>query len=548
MAANGHATLEVPARAPTPGHPNLHVVSSDAPGDAKVAHGFTPPFIGSIDQGTSSSRFILFDALGKVVGVAQQTFEQIYPKAGWAEHNPIAILESVNNCIKECMEQVEEKYGLTAKDVVAVGITNQRETTVVWDKDYGLPLHNAIVWHDSRTADVVKELIAKAGGDREHFAKKCGLPFSTYFSGVKLKWLFDNVKPVRTAADTKRLFFGTIDSWLIFKLTDNVHVTDVSNASRTMLMDLNTLQWDKELCDFFGVPMECLPRIASSSEVYGTMADGPLKGVPISGCLGDQQAALVGQRCWEPGSAKSTYGTGCFMLYNTGTKPVYSDNGLLTTVGFQLSPKAPAFYALEGSISAAGSAINWWKNNLRLIDEAKEVDGLVDATTSNGGVYFVPAFGGLFAPYWREDARGTVLGLTQFTTRGHVLRATLEAICFQTRAILDAMNASSGSPLTILKVDGGLSNSQQMVRILSDFVNITVERPLMRETTALGAALAAGLAVGVWAGPEEVSAKFAEDVEHFVPRMKEAERDRLYKIWNVAVEKSYGWAQYTDAA
>lgn len=539
---------------------SVQVVGNGSPSPA-----FRPPFLGSIDQGTSSSRFILFDSLGHLVASAQRTFESIFPNPGWAEQDPKVLLDTVNACIKECMEKAKEKYGLTAADVKAVGITNQRETTVVWDKEYGLPLHNAIVWHDSRTAELVEELAAKAGG-KDALLPDCGLPLSTYFSGLKLKWLFENVKPVRQAAEAGRLLFGTVDSWLIWNLA-GTHVTDVTNASRTMLMSLDTLDYSDRLLSFFGIPRSCLPRIASSSEIYGHFRDGPLKGVPISGCLGDQQAALVGQRCWEPGSAKSTYGTGCFMLYNTGTSPVFSKEGLLTTVAFKLGKEAETVFALEGSIASAGSAINWWKDNLRIIDSSKEVDELIDSTTSNGGVYFVPAFGGLFAPYWRTDARGTLLGLTQFTTRGHVLRATLEAISYQSRAILDAMNLSSGCPLQILKVDGGLSNSAHLVRILADTCGITVERPLMRETTALGAALAAGLAVGVWSSPQEISEQFAEDVEHFKPKMADAggwfftiritdteltraraERERLYKIWNVAVERSYDWAKYTDQA
>jgi glycerol kinase len=399
-------------------------------------------YMGALDQGTSSTRFMVFDTAGKVVATHQQEFAQIYPQAGWAEHDPQVILNSCTACIEGVVEKMKAG-GLDHLSIKSIGITNQRETTVVWDRNTGLPLHNAIVWLDTRTKSLVEELVARTPSkDRMHFSKICGLPFSTYFSAVKLRWLLDNVHAVKHANLEDRLMVGTIDSWLIYKLTGGkpggVHVTDVSNASRTMLMNLKTLQWDDEVCSFFDIKKTCLPEIRSSAEVYGHVESGPLKGVPIAGCLGDQQAALVGHCCFEKGMMKNTYGTGCFMLCNTGDEPVESTHGLLTTVGYQLGPDATPAYALEGSIAVAGAAVKWLRDNMGIIKEAKQISEYAAKVGDTGGVYFVPAFSGLFAPYWRDDARGGIFGMTQYTTKNHLCRATLEQVCYQTRDVSSA--------------------------------------------------------------------------------------------------------------
>ena len=495
-------------------------------------------YVASIDQGTSSTRFIVFDQTGHVVEFHQTEFGQIYPQAGWVEHDPEVIYQSVVSCIKETAKKMEER-GLRLLDIQAVGITNQRETTVVWDRVSGEPLHNAIVWLDTRTAATVDALVNNTDSkSRSHWQYKCGLPLSTYFSGAKLKWLLDNVESVKRAASDDRLAFGTIDSWLIYRLTGGaVHVTDVSNASRTMLMDLQTTKWDKELCSFFGVPLKALPVIKSSSEVYGLVADGPLKGLPIAGDLGDQQAALVGQMCIEPGMVKNTYGTGCFLLCNTGTQPVLSRKGLLTTVAFQLGPNAPVFYALEGAVAIAGAAVKWLRDSLGIIAKANEVNELASHVSDTAGVYFVPAFSGLFAPYWRDDARGCIVGMTQYTTKNHICRATLEAVAFQACEVLEAMNHDCEYPIRILKVDGGLTNSDLCMQIQADFAGVDVERPIMRETTALGAALAAGLAVGVWGSLAEF--KSSAGFTLFRPEMRDMERSSRLTGWKSAVLKSF---------
>ncbi|KAJ3145318.1 hypothetical protein HDU89_007175 [Geranomyces variabilis] len=499
--------------------------------------------VGSIDQGTSSTRFMVFDTNGEMVTIAQREFEQIYPQAGWCEHDPEVIMETVHTCIAEACKNLEG-MGRSIKDIKAIGITNQRETTVVWDKTTGKPLHHAIVWLDGRTNATVKQLVEKSETKTTtYLQEKCGLPFSTYFSGVKLRWLLDNVDAVKKAHDEGRLAFGTIDSWLIYNLTGGLdggrHVSDVTNASRTMFMNIRTLKWDQEILDFFNVKAEILPEIVSSAEVYGNVTKGPLAGVPIAGCLGDQQAAVVGQRCFNPGEVKNTYGTGCFMLFNTGTKPVISTHGLLTTVGYKLGKDVEAVYALEGSVAIAGAGVKWLRDNLKMIKEASEINELAANVEHTGGVYFVPAFSGLFAPHWRDDARGCIVGLTQYATREHIARATLEAVCFQSKEVLDAMNADAGTELALLKVDGGMTNSDLTMQIQADLLGISVERPAMRETTALGAALAAGLAVGVWKDLDNFKAGQKPDV--FEPKIQATDRASRYAEWKKAVERSLNW-------
>ncbi|TPX43717.1 glycerol kinase [Synchytrium endobioticum] len=499
--------------------------------------------LGAIDQGTSSTRFIVFDENGRNIAHHQVEFPQIYPKAGWAEHDPLVILETVNSCIEKTVHKLENS-GYRKQDIKGIGITNQRETTVVWDKTTGKPLHNAIVWLDARTSDTVKHLAdATPPKRKDYWQPICGLPLSTYFSGVKLRWLLDHVPVVDRAMKDEKLMFGTIDSWLIYNLTGGinggVHVTDVTNASRTMLMSLKTMTWDDSICKFFGVSKAILPKIVSSAEVYGHMASGSLQGTPICGCLGDQQAALVGQRCFKVGEVKNTYGTGCFVLFNTGPSPVISQHGLLTTVGYQLGQSAPPIYALEGSIQIAGAAIKWLRDNLCIIKDSSEVNELAAQVDDNGGVYFVPAFGGLFAPYWRDDARGTIVGLTQYSTKAHLARATLEAMCFQSREVIDAMNEDSGHALKVLKVDGGASNSDISMQIQADLLGIPVERPNMRESTALGAAIAAGLGVNVWKTIDDI--EITDTSDSFVPLIGCEERDAKLTEWKKAVSKSLGW-------
>ncbi|KAL2917144.1 Glycerol kinase [Polyrhizophydium stewartii] len=499
-------------------------------------------YVGAIDQGTSSTRFIVFDEGGSVVESHQTEFEQIYPQAGWAEHNPQTIYETVVTCIEKTVQKMVDR-GLQPLDIKAIGITNQRETTIVWDRETGEPLHNAIVWLDTRTKATVERLTQQtASRSRAHFQRVCGLPLSTYFSAVKLRWLLDHDEPTRRAMEDDRLMVGTVDSWLIYKLTGGagrgVHVTDVTNASRTMLLNLETLEWDDSMLEFFGVRRSALPEVRSSSEVYGLVADGPLKGLPISGDLGDQQAALVGQRCFEPGMVKNTYGTGCFMLLNTGTQAVQSQHGLLTTVGFKLGKEAPVHYALEGSVAIAGAAVKWLRDNLGLIKEASEINEHAGKVSDTAGVYFVPAFSGLFAPYWRDDARGCLVGMTQYTNKSHLCRATLEAVAFQAREIMDAMNSDSGQAIQVLRVDGGLTNSDLCMQIQADIAGVAVDRPQMRETTALGAALAAGLAVGVWRSAGDFAA--AGGQRRFEPEVRAQERERRLGEWRQAVQKSLG--------
>ncbi|CAM0138803.1 Glycerol kinase [Umbelopsis sp. WA50703] len=501
-------------------------------------------FIGSIDQGTTSTRFLIFDNDGKLITSHQLEFDQIYPRPGWIEHDPMDLVKSVNKCIVEAVRKFE-MMGYDVQAIKTVGVTNQRETVLVWDRNTGKALYNALVWCDTRTAPTVKKLKAKEGSDK--VGHLSGLPLATYFAGVKVRWLIENVPEVRDAIEEKRAMLGTVDSWLLYNLTGGkdggVHVTDMSNASRTMFMNLETQTWDDWLLEFFDVPSYILPKIVSSSEHYGDIASGPLKGTPIQGCLGDQQAAMVGQKCFSEGQAKCTYGTGAFLLFNTGKSHVTSKNGLLSTICYKLGPDAPVVYALEGSVAVAGSAVKWLQNNIGLIKNEKDIGKLAAQVEDTGGVYFVTALSGLFAPYWRDDARGTIVGLTNFTNKRHIARATLEAVCFSTRAIIDAMKNDALVPLKILKVDGGLSNADTAMQIQSDVLGIEVERPAMRETTALGAAFAAGLAAGIWKSTDELINLTVNAHDTFEPKIDEKRRNKKYKEWEAAVERSYDWTR-----
>jgi glycerol kinase len=493
----------------------------------------------AIDQGTTSTRCIAFNFRGEPAAVHQLEHEQIYPRPGWVEHDPIEIWENAQTAIGE----VVRKTGVRPADIVALGITNQRETTVVWDPKTGQPFHNAIVWQDVRTDRIIARLADDGGRDR--FRERTGLPLATYFSGPKVRWLLDNVDGLRAAAERGRALFGNIDSWLIWNLTGGVdggkHITDVTNASRTMLMDLETLEWDEDLCRQFGVPSSMLPRIVSSAEVYGhTLPSGPLGGaLRVAGDLGDQQAATVGQVCFNPGEAKNTYGTGCFMLLNTGQRRVKSEHGLLTTVCYQFGDE-PAAYALEGSIAITGALVQWLRDNLGMIDAADEIERLASTVDDNGGIYFVPAFSGLFAPYWRSNARGAIVGLTRFVNRGHFGRAVLEATAFQTREVLDAMNADSGVNLTTLKVDGGMVQNDLLMQFQADVLEVPVIRPVVAETTALGAAYAAGYAVGFWQSKDEMRANWQVD-KTWQPNPDSAASTRLYSQWKKAVTRTFDW-------
>jgi glycerol kinase len=495
-------------------------------------------FAAAIDQGTTSTRFMIFDHAGMVVAVDQKEHEQIYPKPGWVEHDPMEIWQRT----QEVIDGALKKSGVDPKDIAAVGITNQRETTVVWDRATGKPVYNSIVWQDTRTDTICNELAKDGGQDR--FRTHVGLPLATYFSGPKIKWILDNVPGVRAKAEKGEVLFGNIDTWVIWNLTGGpnggVHVTDVSNASRTMLMNLETLDWDDSILKIMGVPKAMLPRVRASSEVYGK-AIGSLSGIPVAGDLGDQQAALFGQTCFSPGEAKNTYGTGCFMLLNTGTKPVQSKNGLLTTLGYKIGSE-PAVYCLEGSIAITGALVQWLRDNLKLFDFSKHIEEYAKAVPDAGGIYFVPAFSGLFAPYWKSDARGAIVGLTRFVTRNHIARAALEATAYQTREVLDAMNADSGVALTALKVDGGMVYNELLMQFQADILGVPVIRPIVAETTALGAAYAAGLAVGFWAKVEDLRVNWGKDKE-WDPQMPAAERETLYKGWKKAVTRTFDWIE-----
>jgi glycerol kinase len=482
---------------------------------------------------------MIFDHGGRVVAVSQKEHEQIYPKPGWVEHDPKEIWARCQEVLDEAME----KAGASADDIAALGITNQRETTVVWDRNTGEPIHNAIVWQDTRTDKLVDELSADGGQDR--FRSKVGLPLATYFSGPKVRWMLDNVDGARAKAEAGDLCFGNIDTWCIWNLTGGtnggLHITDVTNASRTMLMDLESLSWDADIAGTIGVPMSMLPEIRASSEVYGEVKTGALTGVNVAGDLVDQQAATFGQACFSTGEAKNTYGTGNFMLLNTSTEAVQSKSGLLTTACYKIGDQ-PAVYALEGSIAITGALVQWLRDNLKMIKAAPEVEDLAKTVDDNGGLYIVPAFSGLFAPYWKSDARGVFAGLTRYVNAGHVARAALEAVAFQTREVDDAMKADSGVDLTELKVDGGMVANDTLMQFQADILGVPVVRPVVAETTALGASYAAGMAVGFWTSEQEVRDNWAED-KRWEPKMDAAKRDALYKEWKKAVTRTFDWVE-----
>ena len=497
-------------------------------------------FIGAVDQGTTSTRFMVFDHDGAEVARHQLEHEQVLPRAGWVEHNPLEIWDRTQTVIGSVLTRA----GLAGSDLAAIGITNQRETAIVWDRRTGRPFHNAIVWQDTRTDSIAKALDSDERG--QTIRHKAGLPPATYFSAGKVQWILENVDGVREAAERGDALFGTPDTWLVWNLTGGprggIHATDVTNASRTMLMDLTTLDWDDELLGFFGIPRQMLPEISASSDdtAYGrTSGERGTAQVPITGVLGDQQAATVGQVCFEPGEAKNTYGTGNFLLLNTGTELVRSENGLLTTVAYQFGSAAPV-YALEGSIAVTGSAVQWLRDQLGIISGASEIEGLAGQVDDTGGVYFVPAFSGLFAPYWRSDARGAIVGLSRFNTNAHLARATLEAICYQSRDVADAMTADSGVLLETLKVDGGVTANRLCMQLQADILGVPVSKPVVAETTALGAAYAAGLATGFWSGTDELRTKWAE-AERWEPQWSDEQRRDGYAGWRKAVERTLDW-------
>ncbi|HTK61881.1 MAG TPA: glycerol kinase GlpK [Pseudonocardia sp.] len=496
-------------------------------------------YVAAIDQGTTSTRCILFDHDGQLVASAGREHDQIFPRAGWVEHDATQIWSNTREVVGAALAKAD----LSPSDVAAVGITNQRETTVVWDRETGEPIHNAIVWQDTRTDQICRDLAGDEGPSR--FQERTGLPLATYFAGPKARWILDEVDGARARAERGELAFGTMDTWVLWNATGGpdggLHLTDVTNASRTLLMDLATLSWDESLCEEIGVPAAMLPEIRSSSEVYGKVrARGVLPGVPIAGILGDQQAATFGQACLEVGEAKNTYGTGNFVLLNTGTDIQRSEHGLITTVCYQLGSE-DAIYALEGSIAVTGSLVQWMRDNLGMIGSAAEIESLAASVDDNGGAYFVPAFSGLFAPHWRADARGAIVGLTRFVNKGHIARAVLEATAFQTREVIDAMNADSGVALTSLKVDGGMVANELLMQFQADLLGVPVIRPVVSETTALGAAYAAGLAVGFWSDPGEIRDNWAQD-KQWDPSMDADERERLYEQWRKAVTRTFDWA------
>jgi glycerol kinase len=494
-------------------------------------------YVGAIDQGTTSTRFIVFGRRGEIVSSAQKEHRQIFPRPGWVEHDALEIWENTREVIGTALTRA----ALAPTDLAAVGITNQRETTVLWDRRTGRPLHHAIVWQDTRVGDLVAAYARHGGQDR--FRARTGLPLATYFSALKLHWLLAEVPQARAVAEAGDALFGTIDSWLVWNLTGGpdrgVHVTDVTNASRTQLMNLATLGWDPELLAAFGIPHACLPRIVSSSEVYGEATVPALAGVGIAGVLGDQQAALVGQTCLQPGEAKNTYGTGCFLLMNTGANPVPSTAGLITTVAYRFGEERAA-YALEGSIAVAGALVQWLRDGLGLIRSSAEVEGLARQVDDNGDVYFVPAFSGLYAPYWKASARGVITGLTGYANRGHLARAVLEATAYQTRDVLAAMESDCGTALKELRVDGGMVANELLMQFQADILDVPVVRPRVTETTALGAAYAAGLAVGYWKGYDDLVQNWQVE-RRFKPAMNAEERSHLYRSWHKAVARSLDW-------
>ncbi|HEY4949949.1 MAG TPA: glycerol kinase GlpK [Candidatus Acidoferrales bacterium] len=496
-------------------------------------------YVGAIDQGTTSTRFIVFDRAGRIVASAQREHQQIYPRPGWVEHDPEEIWRRTQQVIADAMRAGD----LGAGDLAAIGITNQRETTIVWDRRTGAPVYNAIVWQDTRVADAVAELARDGGADR--FRTKTGLPLATYFSALKIRWILDNVSGAREKAAAGELLFGNVDTFLLWHLTGGpaggMHVTDVTNASRTQLMNLETLAWDREILEICRIPEAILPRIASSSELFGDAQLATIKDVPITGILGDQQAALVGQTCFEPGEAKNTYGTGSFLLMNTGERPVASKFGLLTTVAYKFGEQA-ARYALEGSIAITGALVQWLRDNLGIIQKSSEIEALAASVPDNGGVYFVPAFSGLYAPYWKTSARGVIAGLTRHSNKSHIARAALEATAFQTREVLEAMQKDSRIPLAVLRTDGGMVENNLLMQFQADILNIPVVRPAVTETTAQGAAYAAGLATGFYPDLKDLRANWAVD-RRWEPRMDEKTREDLFRSWKKAVARSFDWVE-----
>src|ERR687891_872402 len=499
-------------------------------------------FAAALDQGTTSTRFMIFDHAGQVKGIDQKEHEQIYPKPGHVEHDAMEIWQRSEEVISGALQ----KAGLRASDIAAVGITNQRETTVVWEKTSGKPVFNAIVWQDTRTDQICNQLSSDGGQDR--FRPKTGLPIATYFSGPKIKWILDNVDGVRERAERGEVLFGNIDTWCIWNLTGGpdggVHVTDVTNASRTLMMNLETLEWDDEILGILGVPRAVLPEIRPSSDVYGE-ARGDLAGVPVAGDLGDQQAALFGQTCYSVGEAKNTYGTGNFLLLNTGTDPVPSKSGLITGLGYKIGNQ-DAVYMLEGSIAITGALVQWLRDNLGMVKSAPEIEDLARTVEDNGGCYFVPAFSGLFAPYWKSNARGVVAGLTRYVNAGHIARATLEATAYQSREVVEAMNADSGVDLASLKVDGGMVGNDLLMQFQADLLGVPVIRPKVPETTSLGAAYAAGLATGLWSEVEDLRENWVED-KRWEPSMDAATRDKYYKFWKKAVTRTFDWFEADES-
>jgi len=501
-------------------------------------------YIGAIDQGTTSTRFMVFDRAGKTVAAAQKEHQQIYPRPGWVEHDP----EEIWRCTQQVIAEAMQQRNLAPRDLAAIGITNQRETTIVWNRRTGEPVTNALVWQDTRVSDYVAEFTKQGGQDR--FRQKTGLPLATYFSALKLRWILDNIPNARQQAESGELVFGTVDSFLIWRLTGGiqggVHATDVTNASRTQLMNLANLSWDEDLLREFQVPAAVLPKICSSSEVYGKAQYTLVKDVPLTGVLGDQQAALVGQTCFQSGEAKNTYGTGCFLLMNTGTRPVQSKCGLLTTVAYRLGNE-PAVYALEGSVAMSGALVQWLRDNLGLIRSSAEIENLARTVEDNGGVYFVPAFSGLYAPYWKDTARGVIAGLTRYANRGHFARAALEATAFQTREVVDAMQEDSGTRLDVLRVDGGMIENDLLMQFQADILDRSVVRPSVHETTALGAAYAAGLGVGFFKDIDELRANWSVD-RTWKPNMDAAMREQMYRLWKRAVTRTFDWTDPLTSA
>lgn len=494
-------------------------------------------YVGAIDQGTTSTRFIIFDREARIVGMAQKEHQQIYPRAGWVEHDPEEIWVRTQEVIQAALAQAN----LHAEDLAAIGITNQRETTLMWDRRTGQPVVNAIVWQDTRTSGLIDELSREGGQDR--FRASTGLPLATYFSGPKIRWMLDHVPGLRGRAENGDLLFGTIDSFLLWRLTGStrgsVHATDITNASRTQLMNLRTREWDREILSELQIPTAILPQIRSSSEIYGEAKLSSIEGVPIAAMLGDQQAALVGQACFEVGEAKNTYGTGCFLLMNTGEVPIASTHGLLTTVGYKFGER-PAQYALEGSIAITGALVQWLRDNLGLIERSADIESLAKSVDDNGGVYFVPAFSGLFAPYWKPSARGVIAGLTRYANKGHIARAVLEATAFQVREAVEAIEKDSKIALGILRVDGGMTANDLLMQIQSDLLGRPVVRSAMQETTALGAALAAGLAAGFFSGADEIR-RLRREGKRFEPQMDASQREQMYASWQKAVTRSFDW-------